>query len=388
MLVGRGAVLLLGAVLGMSILSISAPEAEAHHIKMTKTQQQYRDLYSSTVGISAHRIIERYLMEQYLHVPPYSPVVLSPQVPADKVELEKPVRQANVVFRFPLPTKPGKGGRLDFAAKYTDSQGECWWEVHEIKPAGWHYRGGGPAAMAQLQSYINGIGWDKSGDFEGCSAREATRWREGQPGWHTIPPKFAPLYDAYNVKLQVQTWYGSEPGIVYYRFVWKDRDSRRQALKGGLSRNLAELVNKIARNELPLSNRYVYGELIPWMWAMRHEDWEAGGDWEDQDALQELIDIKLSLDDPATAADEDENTDFAGGCDLAGICEEPRQRNTVDQQVTTKGMVEYWEKWSTPDPWYFKDWLKAFEQPWTFLPGGTRCVPHAGNKDKPYQCAS
>lgn len=71
--------------------------------------------------------------------------------------IEKSVPQANVSFSWPLPIQPGKGGRLDFAAKYTLPDGKCVWEVHEIKPHGWHYGGKGEAAYAQLTSYINGI---------------------------------------------------------------------------------------------------------------------------------------------------------------------------------------------------------------------------------------
>lgn len=221
--------------------------------------------------------------------------------------------------------------------------------------------------------------------LEGCSARPATRWKEGQPGWRTIPAALAPTYAAYNVKIQVQTWYRNEPGVVYYRIVWKDKTKRQEALKAGLSRTLAELVNKIARNELDLSNRFVYGELLPWMWAMSHEDREAGGAWEDEDALQELIDIKMSLDNPQTQADEDENTDV-GGCNQF-TCDQPRQRNPVDMSVTTLEMVKYWEAWTTPDPWYFKDWQSRDREPWLSLPDGLNCVPQPRNPNQPFKCA-
>lgn len=375
---------LVGGVLCLGIFGGEA-RVEAQHIPLTVTQRQYRDLYSTVVGISAHKVIERYLRDQYLHVPPYSPGPRSPLPRAEAVMMEKTVPQANVAFKFPLPTKPGKGGRLDFAAKYWLVDGKCYWEVHEIKPAGWHYGGLGQAAMAQMTSYMNGIKWDQSGAFQGCTARPAERWSEGQPGWHTIPPSYTGLYDTYNVKLQVQTWYRTEPGIVYYRFVWKDRNSRRKALREGLSQNLAELVNKIAHNELPLSNRYVLGELVPWMWALRNEDREVGSTWEDKDGLQELIDIKLSLDDTGTWADEDENDDVSD-CSASGKCGPPRQRNAVDMSVTTMEMVEYWEAWSTPDPWYFKDWAKVMQKPLIALPDGVICRWTGDGTAQPYVC--
>lgn len=267
---GQRASLIVGTLLLFSAL-LPVDRAEAHHVRLTATQKQLRDLNSSVVRVSAHRAIEAYLRVQYLHRPHYAPAPLSPRPIAEAVVIEKRVPQASVSFRFPLPTKAGNGGRLDFAAKYSDPKGNCFWEVHEIKPAGWHYNGSGQAALGQLYSYIGGIQRDKHGEFDSCLGRPATRWKEGQPGWHTIPPKYTGLYKAYNVKLQVQTWYSRDPGIVYYRFVWKDRDKRQQALLAGVSRHLAELVNRIARGEFTLSNRFVVGELVPWMWGIWNE---------------------------------------------------------------------------------------------------------------------
>lgn len=366
------------------VLESFASVASAKHAQLTARQRQYRDLYSATVGVFAHKVIEAYLRDQYLHVPPHSPGALSPQPRAYEVLQEGLVPLAKVVFDFPVPDDPGNGGKLDFAAKYYDGTGICFWEVHEIKPVGWHYQGLAAKALTQLTSYTSAISRDAD-NFDKCIGVPATRWQEGQPGWKTIPNTYAPVLGQFNVKLQVQTWYASEPGIVYYRFVWRDRDKRQKALRESSTVNLAQLVHRIARNELPVSNRYVYGELIPWMHSMYHEDREAGGIWEDEDALQQLIDIRLSMDDSGTAVDEDEHSDYAG-CYWDG-CSIPMDGNAVDPDVTTQGMVKYWEAWSTPDPWYFKDWRRALTEP-PFPPIlGMRCTVLEG-EDQPYGCAA